>query len=64
MEVLADKCPNLTHLNLSGNKIKDLSTIEPLVSENTWIKKAQCAKQPAVLFIKPDFSFDRKNWGP
>uniref|UniRef100_A0A8C8YJZ4 Acidic leucine-rich nuclear phosphoprotein 32 family member n=1 Tax=Prolemur simus TaxID=1328070 RepID=A0A8C8YJZ4_PROSS len=23
-------CPNLTHLNLSGNKIKDLSTIEPL----------------------------------
>lgn len=64
MEVLADKCPNLTHLNLSGNKIKDLSTIEPLVSENTRIKKAQCAKQPAVLFIKPDFSFDRKNWGP
>lgn len=33
LEVLADKCPNLTHLNLSGNKIKDLSTIEPLVSE-------------------------------
>uniref|UniRef100_A0A3B5QCK4 Acidic leucine-rich nuclear phosphoprotein 32 family member n=1 Tax=Xiphophorus maculatus TaxID=8083 RepID=A0A3B5QCK4_XIPMA len=30
LEVLADKCPNLTHLNLSGNKIKDLSTIEPL----------------------------------
>uniref|UniRef100_A0A3B4VCL0 Acidic leucine-rich nuclear phosphoprotein 32 family member n=1 Tax=Seriola dumerili TaxID=41447 RepID=A0A3B4VCL0_SERDU len=33
LEVLAEKCPNLTHLNLSGNKIKDLSTIEPLVSE-------------------------------
>ncbi|XP_071392328.1 acidic leucine-rich nuclear phosphoprotein 32 family member A isoform X1 [Centroberyx affinis] len=30
LEVLADKCPSLTHLNLSGNKIKDLSTIEPL----------------------------------
>ncbi|TRY55691.1 hypothetical protein DNTS_010273 [Danionella cerebrum] len=30
LEVLAGKCPNLTHLNLSGNKIKDLSTIEPL----------------------------------
>uniref|UniRef100_A0A8C2H8T3 Acidic leucine-rich nuclear phosphoprotein 32 family member n=1 Tax=Cyprinus carpio TaxID=7962 RepID=A0A8C2H8T3_CYPCA len=30
LEVLAEKCPNLTHLNLSGNKIKDLSTIEPL----------------------------------
>ncbi len=31
LEVLAEKCPTLTHLNLSGNKIKDLSTIEPLV---------------------------------
>ncbi|XP_034385288.1 acidic leucine-rich nuclear phosphoprotein 32 family member A isoform X2 [Cyclopterus lumpus] len=30
LEVLAAKCPKLTHLNLSGNKIKDLSTIEPL----------------------------------
>ncbi|XP_060611372.1 acidic leucine-rich nuclear phosphoprotein 32 family member A [Anolis sagrei] len=30
LEVLAEKCPKLTHLNLSGNKIKDLSTIEPL----------------------------------
>ncbi|XP_074090595.1 acidic leucine-rich nuclear phosphoprotein 32 family member A [Macrotis lagotis] len=30
LEVLAEKCPNLTHLNLSGNKIKDLSTIDPL----------------------------------
>ncbi|XP_063737242.1 acidic leucine-rich nuclear phosphoprotein 32 family member A isoform X1 [Eleginops maclovinus] len=30
LEVLAAKCPNLTHLNLSGNKIKDLSTIGPL----------------------------------
>lgn len=25
-------CPNLTHLSLSGNKIKDLGTLEPLVS--------------------------------
>nr|XP_046195915.1 acidic leucine-rich nuclear phosphoprotein 32 family member A-like [Oncorhynchus gorbuscha] len=31
LDVLAEKCPNLTHLNLSGNKMKDLSTIEPLV---------------------------------
>ncbi|XP_031668798.1 acidic leucine-rich nuclear phosphoprotein 32 family member A isoform X3 [Oncorhynchus kisutch] len=30
LDVLAEKCPNLTHLNLSGNKMKDLSTIEPL----------------------------------
>lgn len=33
LEVLAEKCPNLTYLNLSGNKIKDLSTVEALVSE-------------------------------
>jgi len=24
-------CPKLTYLNLSGNKIKDLDTLEPLV---------------------------------
>ncbi|XP_035377575.1 acidic leucine-rich nuclear phosphoprotein 32 family member B-like isoform X2 [Electrophorus electricus] len=30
LEVLADQLPNLTHLNLSGNKLKDLSTLEPL----------------------------------
>uniref|UniRef100_A0A8C9P542 Acidic leucine-rich nuclear phosphoprotein 32 family member n=1 Tax=Spermophilus dauricus TaxID=99837 RepID=A0A8C9P542_SPEDA len=28
LEVLAEKCPNITYLNLSGNKIKDLSTVE------------------------------------
>ncbi|XP_032089787.1 acidic leucine-rich nuclear phosphoprotein 32 family member E isoform X1 [Thamnophis elegans] len=30
LEVLAERCPNLTYLNLSGNKIKDLSTVETL----------------------------------
>lgn len=37
-------CPNLTHLSLSGNKIKDLATLEPLVSRSllfdlykTWV---------------------------
>ncbi|XP_018427668.1 PREDICTED: acidic leucine-rich nuclear phosphoprotein 32 family member B-like isoform X1 [Nanorana parkeri] len=30
LEVLAEKTPNLTHLNLSGNKIKDINTLEPL----------------------------------
>ncbi|XP_006861419.1 PREDICTED: acidic leucine-rich nuclear phosphoprotein 32 family member E isoform X3 [Chrysochloris asiatica] len=30
LEVLAEKCPNLTYLNLSGNKIKDLNTVEAL----------------------------------
>uniref|UniRef100_A0A2I3NCU6 Acidic leucine-rich nuclear phosphoprotein 32 family member n=1 Tax=Papio anubis TaxID=9555 RepID=A0A2I3NCU6_PAPAN len=31
LEVLAEKCPHLTYLNLSGNKIKDLSTVEALM---------------------------------
>ncbi|XP_023687729.1 acidic leucine-rich nuclear phosphoprotein 32 family member E isoform X1 [Paramormyrops kingsleyae] len=30
LETLSDKCPNLTYLNLSGNKIKELSTLEAL----------------------------------
>ncbi|XP_042279822.1 acidic leucine-rich nuclear phosphoprotein 32 family member E-like isoform X1 [Thunnus maccoyii] len=30
LDTLAEKCPNLTYLNLSGNKIKELSTIEVL----------------------------------
>lgn len=30
LEVLVQKCPSLTYLNLSGNKIKDLSSVEPL----------------------------------
>ncbi|XP_067281609.1 acidic leucine-rich nuclear phosphoprotein 32 family member E isoform X1 [Pseudorasbora parva] len=30
LETLAEKCANLTYLNLSGNKIKELSTLEAL----------------------------------
>ncbi|KAJ8008535.1 hypothetical protein DPEC_G00105880 [Dallia pectoralis] len=30
LEVLAERLVNLTHLNLSGNKFKDISTLEPL----------------------------------
>uniref|UniRef100_F6Y1P7 Acidic leucine-rich nuclear phosphoprotein 32 family member n=1 Tax=Ornithorhynchus anatinus TaxID=9258 RepID=F6Y1P7_ORNAN len=30
LDVLAERLPNLTHLNLSGNKLKDISTLEPL----------------------------------
>jgi acidic leucine-rich nuclear phosphoprotein 32 family protein E len=43
LEVLAEKCPNLTYLNLSGNKIKDLSTVEALVSRNI--------SSPELLFV-------------
>lgn len=31
LEVLAEKLPSLKHLDLSGNKIKDVNTLEPLV---------------------------------
>lgn len=34
LEMLSAKCANLTYLNLSGNKIKELSTVEALVSED------------------------------
>lgn len=30
LEVLAERCPNLIHLYLNGNRIKDLRTVEPL----------------------------------
>uniref|UniRef100_A0A8C6L9T3 Acidic leucine-rich nuclear phosphoprotein 32 family member n=1 Tax=Nothobranchius furzeri TaxID=105023 RepID=A0A8C6L9T3_NOTFU len=30
LDVLVEKCPNLTYLNLSGNKIKEMSSIKPL----------------------------------
>ncbi|KAG7500488.1 acidic leucine-rich nuclear phosphoprotein 32 family member E-like isoform X1 [Solea senegalensis] len=32
LEMLSEKCPNLTYLNLSGNKIKELSSVEALQS--------------------------------
>ncbi|XP_039189668.1 acidic leucine-rich nuclear phosphoprotein 32 family member B isoform X3 [Crotalus tigris] len=30
LDVLAEKLPNLTHLNLSGNKLNDIDILEPL----------------------------------
>lgn len=32
LDTLAEKCPNLTYLNLSGNKIKEMSSVEVLQS--------------------------------
>lgn len=37
LDVLAEKLPNLTHLDLSGNKLKDISTLEPLVCVRLFI---------------------------
>ncbi|KFO31239.1 acidic leucine-rich nuclear phosphoprotein 32 family member E-like [Fukomys damarensis] len=36
LEVLAEKRPHLMYLNLSGNKIKDLSTVEALQNLRKW----------------------------
>lgn len=36
LETLSEKCPNLIYLNLSGNKIKELSSVEALVSMCTY----------------------------
>uniref|UniRef100_A0A2D4H036 Acidic leucine-rich nuclear phosphoprotein 32 family member n=1 Tax=Micrurus corallinus TaxID=54390 RepID=A0A2D4H036_MICCO len=30
LDILAEKLPNLTYLNLSGNKLKDINTLKPL----------------------------------
>lgn len=38
---LLDSSPKLTHLNLSGNKIKDLDTLQPLVSSHACCQKAE-----------------------
>lgn len=35
LETLSEKCPNLTYLNLSGNKIKELSNVEALVRKHS-----------------------------
>ncbi|KAG8512205.1 Acidic leucine-rich nuclear phosphoprotein 32 family member B [Galemys pyrenaicus] len=45
LDMLAEKLPNLTHLNLSGNKLKDISTLEPLeMYFLTLQKKLECLK--------------------
>ena len=47
--MLAEKLPNLTHLNLSGNKLKDISTLEPL-------KKLECLKSLDLFNYEVQFS--------
>ncbi|KAG8521702.1 Acidic leucine-rich nuclear phosphoprotein 32 family member B [Galemys pyrenaicus] len=42
LDMLAEKLPNFTHLNLSGNKLKDISTLEAL-------KKLECLKNLNLL---------------
>uniref|UniRef100_A0A2K6ML43 Acidic leucine-rich nuclear phosphoprotein 32 family member n=1 Tax=Rhinopithecus bieti TaxID=61621 RepID=A0A2K6ML43_RHIBE len=41
LEVLAEKCPNLTYLNLSGNKIKDLSTVVDAEDDDDYVEEGE-----------------------
>lgn len=49
LDVLAEKLPNLTHLNLSGNKLKDISTLEPLVCSLLQISLTVHTQQILIL---------------
>ncbi|XP_036761222.1 acidic leucine-rich nuclear phosphoprotein 32 family member E isoform X6 [Manis pentadactyla] len=48
LEILAEKCPNLTYLNLSGNKIKDLSTVEALME----MKMMKMKRKMKLVYLK------------
>lgn len=65
LDSLAEKCPNLLYLNLSGNKIKDLSSVKPL-KELKKLKKlelygcevsAQSDYREAVFQLLPQLCF-------
>lgn len=59
LETLAEKCPNLTYLNLSGNKIKELNTLEALVSRFFF-----CSVKLQLMFTNTDMllSSHSKTW--
>lgn len=46
---MAERCPNLIYLNLSGNKIKDLGTVEVLVSIKADLKRTGIILQLSTL---------------
>lgn len=45
-------CPNLTHLSLSGNKIKEIDTLEPLVCIRMFIWYYTLKKIPKISYLK------------
>lgn len=51
LDSLAEKCPNLTYLNLSGNKIKELSSIEVLVNMTRVTARARYVAVPLNLSL-------------
>nr|XP_020037962.1 acidic leucine-rich nuclear phosphoprotein 32 family member E-like isoform X2 [Castor canadensis] len=51
LEVLAEKYPNLTYLNLSGNKIKDLSTVEALQNLKN-LKNMKMRRKMKLIHLK------------
>ncbi|ETE61418.1 Acidic leucine-rich nuclear phosphoprotein 32 family member B, partial [Ophiophagus hannah] len=51
LEVLAEKTPNLTQLNLSGNKIKEISTLEPLVTTLINYRESIFTLLPQLIYL-------------
>lgn len=52
LEVLAERLVNLTHLNLSGNKFKDISTLEPLVGCSPTPNRSSLSLLPAPCLMR------------
>uniref|UniRef100_A0A3B5QEX5 Acidic leucine-rich nuclear phosphoprotein 32 family member n=2 Tax=Xiphophorus TaxID=8082 RepID=A0A3B5QEX5_XIPMA len=47
LDALAEKCPNLSYLNLSGNHIKELSSLQPLVEDDDALAQGEKRKRDA-----------------
>lgn len=52
LDALAEKCPNLTYLNLSGNKIKELDALKVLVSSApAWTSRSSLLSPASCLLL-------------
>lgn len=62
LDVLAEKLQNLTHLNLSGNKLKDISTLEPLVSKPVSLARRNTDLSASQHCMPPKVKVDWNTW--
>ncbi|KAK7806021.1 hypothetical protein U0070_021865, partial [Myodes glareolus] len=70
LDRLAEKLPTLTHLNLSGNKLKDISALEPLKKLDCLksldlfgceITEIECLQAPAAAVLSAPLCYDRED---
>lgn len=52
LDALSEKCPNLTYLNLSGNKIKELDVLKVLVSSAGNQREAPLCPSPGLAAVR------------